>query len=122
MTGLSSYGEAQVIAPLTTNVWVSLHTGDPGNTGASEVTGGGYARQGPVAFTSTGFDPTVAANNAILTYPVATANYGTVSFFGLWTAATGGNFIGSNAVGFPIPINTGDSARFYANTLTVSVT
>jgi hypothetical protein len=63
----------------------------------------------------------VASNNAILTYPVATANYGTINFFGLWTAASGGNFLGSGPVGFPIPINQGDSARFYANTLTVTV-
>jgi hypothetical protein len=121
MSGLSSIGEADVLAALTTNVWVSLHTLDPGNTGAAEVVGGAYARQGPVPFVNSGFNPTVAANNAILTYPPATANYGTVQFFGLWTAATGGNFLGSGPVGYAIPINQGDSARFYANTLTVTV-
>jgi hypothetical protein len=121
MSGLSSIGEADVLVPLTSNVYVSLHLADPGNTGANEVVGAAYVRQGPVAFTNAGFNPTVASNNAILTYPVATANYGTINFFGLWTAANGGNFLGSGAVGFPIPINQGDSARFYANTLTVTV-
>jgi hypothetical protein len=121
MSGLSSIGEADVIAALTTNVWVSLHTADPGNTGANEVVGGAYARQGPVAFANSGFNPTVAANTSIITYPVATANYGTINFFSLWTAAAGGNFIGSGPVPFPIPINTQDSARFYAQTLTVTV-
>jgi hypothetical protein len=121
MVGLSSIGEADVLVPLTSNVFVSLHLADPGNTGANEVVGGAYARQGPVPFTNAGFNPTVASNNAILTYPVATANYGTINFFGLWTAASGGNFLGSGPVGFPIPINQGDSARFYANTLTVTV-
>jgi hypothetical protein len=121
MSGLSSKGEALVIAPLTTNVFVSLHTLDPGDTGVAEVVGGAYARQGPVAFTEAGFNPTVAANSAILTYPVATANYGTINFFGLWTAATVGNFLGSGPIGVPIPVNQGDSARFYANTLTISV-
>ena len=29
MTGLSSYGETQVLTPLTTNGFVSLHTADP---------------------------------------------------------------------------------------------
>ena len=121
MSGLSSVGEADVLVPLTTNVYVSLHTGDPGDTGTAEVVGGAYARQGPVAFTNAGFNPTVASNAAILTYPVASAAYGTISFFGVWTAVTGGNFLGSGTVGFPIPINAGDSARFYANTLTISV-
>ena len=121
MSGLSSVGEADVLVPLTTNVYVSLHTGDPGDTGTAEVVGGAYARNGPVTFASAGFNPTVASNSTILTYPVATASYGTVSFFGVWTAVTGGNFLGSGSVDFPIPINTGDSARFYANTLTISV-
>jgi hypothetical protein len=121
MAGLSSKGEADVLVPLTTNVWVSLHTLDPGDTGAAEIVGGAYARQGPIAFTNAGFNPTVASNNAILTYPVATANYGTVNFFGLWDALTAGNFLGSGPIGTPIPVLQGDSARFYANTLTISV-
>jgi hypothetical protein len=121
MAGLSSIGEADVLVPLTDNVFVSLHLADPGDTGANEVVGGAYARQGPVTFANTGFNPTVAANTAILTYPQASASYGMINFFGIWTAVTGGNFLGSGAIGFPIPINTGDSARFYANSLTISV-
>jgi hypothetical protein len=121
MVGLSSIGEARVIAPLITNVWVSLHTLDPANNGGSEVVGGGYVRQGPVPFLSSGFNPTIASNNAILTYPAATANWGTVNFFGLWDALSAGNFLGSGAITLPIPIQSGDTARFYANTLTVTV-
>ena len=64
MTGLSSKGETAVLAPLTTSAFVSLHTGDPGDTGANEVTGGAYARQGPIAFTNVGSNPTVASNSA----------------------------------------------------------
>jgi hypothetical protein len=121
MAGLSSIGEADVLVPLTDNVFVSLHLADPGDTGANEVVGGGYVRQGPIAFASSGFNPTVAANTTIMTFPQASANYGTVLFFGLWTALSGGSFLGSGAVAIPIPINAGDSARFYANTLTITV-
>ena len=32
-------------APSVTAVYVSLHTGDPADTGANELTGGSYARQ-----------------------------------------------------------------------------
>jgi hypothetical protein len=120
MTGLSSGGEAAVLTPLTTTAYVSLHTADPGNTGASEISGGGYVRQGPIAFTSAGNNPTVASNSAILTYPAATASWGTISFFGIWTAASGGTFQGSGAVTTPKAVNSGDTARFAANALTIT--
>jgi hypothetical protein len=120
MSGLSSFGETAVLAPLTTTAYVSLHTADPGNTGAGEVSGGAYARQGPVTFASAGNNPTVASNSAILTYPAATASWGTITFFGVWDAATGGNFRGSGAVTTPKLVNSGDTARFAANSLTIT--
>ena len=84
MTGLFSAGEAvKVLTPLTTTAYVSLHTSDPLDAGGSEVSGGAYARQGPVGFTNSGNNPTVAANSAIVTYPVATASWGSVAYFGL---------------------------------------
>jgi hypothetical protein len=120
MTGLSSSGEAAVLTPLTTTAYVSLHTADPGNTGTSEVSGGAYARQGPIAFTNAGSEPTVASNSAILTYPAATASWGTIGWFGIWTAATGGTFQGSGALTTPKAINSGDTARFLAGALTIT--
>jgi hypothetical protein len=121
MVGLSSKGEAAVITPLVTTAYVSLHTADPGDTGANEVSGGGYARQGAVAFTNAGNNPTVASNSAIVTFPTATSAWGTISFFGLWDAATAGNFRGAGSVATAQPINIGDTARFLANTLTITV-
>ena len=121
MTGLSSKGETAVLAPLTTTAYVSLHTADPLDTGGSEVTGGAYARQGPVAFANAGANPTVASNGAILTFPAATAPWGTVGFFGVWDAATGGNFRGSGAVTTPKAVGIGDTARFAAGALTITV-
>ena len=48
MTGLSASGETVVLAPLTTNAFVSLHTADPGPTGISgEVVGRGLRAPGP---------------------------------------------------------------------------
>jgi hypothetical protein len=121
MVGLSSAGEALVLTPLTTTAFVSLHTADPGDTGANEITGGAYARQGPVTFANAGGNPTVASNSAIVTYPAATAAWGTISHFGIWSAATGGTFRGSGALSTPKPVNNGDTARFAANALTITV-
>lgn len=120
MTGLSSAGEAAVLAPLTTTTYVSLHTADPGNTGASEVSGSAYARVGTVGFTNTGGNPTVAANTAIVTFPAATGSWGTVSHFGVWSAATAGTFFGSGALVTPKAVGNGDTARFLAGALTIT--
>jgi hypothetical protein len=120
MAGLSSGGETAVLTPLTTTAYVSLHTADPGNTGASEVSGSAYARQGPVAFTNAGNNPTVASNSAIVTFPVATGAWGTIGWFGIWTAVSGGTFQGSGAVATPKAVGNGDTARFLANALTIT--
>ena len=123
MTGLSSKGEVAVLAPLTTTCYVSLHTADPGDTGANEIAGGAYARVGPVAFTNTGNNPTVSANSAIVTYPPATADWASgalITYFGTWDAATAGNFRGSGAVNTPKAVHNGDTARWAAGALTIT--
>jgi hypothetical protein len=122
MSGLSPHGEAAVLAAITTTAYVSLHTGDPGDTGAFEVVAPNYAREGPIAFTTTGSDPTVASNSVIVSYPTASQDWGSVSFFGLWDSATAGNFQGSNAVIPAKYVGAGDLVRFLAGQLTVSAT
>jgi hypothetical protein len=120
MAGLSPYGEAAILTPLTTNAFVSLHTADPGINGANELSGSGYARQGPTGFTNTGSEPTVASNTAIITYPAATAAWGTITYFGLWDAVSAGNFRGSGALTASKVVNAGDTARFVVGALTVT--
>ena len=120
MTGLSSLGETTVLTPLTTTAYVSLHTADPGDAGTSEVSGSAYARQGPIAFTNSGANPTVASNSAIVTFPAATGSWGTVAYFGVWDAATTGNFRGSGALITPKAVGNGDTARFLAGALTIT--
>lgn len=121
MVGLSTKGEAAVITPLTTTAYVSLHTADPGDTGTSEVSGGGYGRVGPVTFGNTGNNPTVSSNSSILNFAAATAAWGTISYFGIWDASTAGNFRGSGAITTPKAVNNGDTASFGAGSLTITV-
>lgn len=111
MAGLSSFGETTALNALLTGRFLSLHTGDPGNTGANEVAGGAYVRQS-VAFTNSGNNPTVAANSAVVQYPAATATWGSVGFFGIWTAASGGSFIGGWPVSLVKTIEIDDIARW----------
>lgn len=83
-----------------TGLYASLHTGDPGETGANEVTGNGYARVsigiGSSNWTRSG--GTVDNDNAITFTGPTPSDWGTVTHFGLWDAASVGNFIGGGAL------------------------
>src|SRR5262245_47463038 len=74
-----------------TNVFLSLHTADPGLTGTNEVTGGSYARQ-TMALTAASSSHT--DNSALLSFTSmpAVAAPGVI-FGGVWDAATVGNFL-----------------------------
>ncbi|GII63548.1 hypothetical protein Skr01_36330 [Sphaerisporangium krabiense] len=70
--------------------FVSLHTADPGTTGASEVTGGSYARQAKAWNPASGGNLD-DSNAPTFNIPALT----TITHFGLWTEATGGTFLGA---------------------------
>lgn len=74
-------------------VWLSLHSADPGMTGANEVTSG-ILTAGRQLVTFTGADGTDANVGPISI--VLTAE--TVTWIGYWDSQTGGTFIG----GFPL--------------------
>jgi hypothetical protein len=82
-------GKVNTPMNLTTQ-YISLHTGDPGSTGASEVTGGGYARL-QVTW-ATAVDDTGGAlakgkiTGGALAFNVPAA---TISHYGVWNVATG---------------------------------
>lgn len=116
---LSSNGESTVLNALLASRFVSLHTADPGNTGANEVSGGSYARQA-MTFSNVGSNPTVASNTGVVQYPTATAPWGTITHFGIWSASSGGTFLGSAAVTTPKTIATDDIARWEIGALDVS--
>ena len=72
--------------------FVSLHTADPGTTGASEVAGGtpAYARKA-VTWAAAANSSKAASNQPTFDVPPST----TAAFLGYWSAATGGTFYGS---------------------------
>lgn len=77
-------------ALMTSNVgYISLHTADPGTTGASEVTGTGYARgSSTFAASSSGSS---AGSQASVTAPTGATT--AVTYVGVWTASTAGTFL-----------------------------
>ena len=90
--GIANIADNAAASPLT-NLYVSLHTADPGtggNQSTNEVNYAGYARVA-VARTSAGW--TVTGNSVspagVITFPTGTAGSGTATFFGVGTSASG---------------------------------
>ena len=90
-TAIANIADNAAASPLT-NLYVSLHTADPGDAGSqttSETTYTGYARVA-VARTSGGW--TVTANSvspvANITFGAWTAGVGTITHFGVGTLST----------------------------------
>lgn len=97
-------------------LYLSLHTADPGSTGANEVTGAGYARQ---AITFGNPVSGVAANTAALSYVNMPA--AVITHLGLWDAPTGGNFRQSGAWSSPITEGVGNSFTVAVGAVTYTV-
>lgn len=116
---LAAAGETRVLNGLLSSVFVSLHTADPATTGAGEVTGGSYTRMA-AAFTNSGANPTTAANSSAIQFPQATADWGNITHFGIWSAATGGQFLGGDAVVVPKEVLNSDIARWDTGQLKVT--
>ena len=140
MSAFSNYLEDQIIAwaftgttfpTALTSVWVSLHTGDPADTGANEVTGGNYAR---IAVANAGWTKTIASPTAGIASATTTAEIvfpaspatttwsGTVTHVGIWSASTAGNFLYGGALTASRIVAVGDVFKFLATNLTISVT
>ncbi len=107
-------------------VYVALFTVIPADSGGgTEVSGGSYAR---VALTnnttnwpaSTGTNPTVKANGTAITFPKATANWGTIVAFAIFDANSGGNLLYWGSLAANKVINTDDTPSFAVGALTVT--
>lgn len=94
----------------------------PTDSGATEVTGGGYARAS-VANTTTNF-PNASAGakkNAIaIVFPESTAAWGAVVGVGIFDAATGGNLLMQTSIPSR-DVQVGDAPRFAVNGLTITL-
>jgi hypothetical protein len=97
---------------------VSLHTADPGDTGANEVSGGGYSRQ-PVSFGPTSNGSTSNSADVVFNNMPAV----TVTHAGLWDSSSPTPvWLGGAPLTAPKALQNGDTLAFPAGNLTVSVT
>lgn len=128
MGGLSDWLELELLDhvlktgdyPVPTNIYLALFVGDPLDTGAggAEVSGGSYARV--VCDT---WDPAAARateNTGAITFAEATGAWGTVDYWGIYDALTGGNFLAHGALAASKIIGSGDNAQFAAGDIDIT--
>lgn len=108
-----------------TNLYVSLHTADPGEAGnqtTSEATYTGYGRV-TVARTSGGFTVSgaTASNTAAITFGQCTAGSNTITHFAVGTASTStGQILYSGALTSSVAISANITPQFSAGQLTIT--
>ena len=131
MSGFSNYlqnavlnylkGTAMPAAPAS--VFVALFNGDPtdAGTGGSEVTATIRTAGRVAAAFGAITGNTSMANSAVVDFGAAAAG-ATVTHFGLFSAATGGNLLASDALAAPQTVAATNPVSFAVGSLTVSVT
>jgi hypothetical protein len=127
MAEFSNYLENALINAILRNttytspatVYVSLWTSDPTDAGSgTEVSGGSYART-----SATFASPTngVTTNNADITFPQATASWGTVGWIGINDASTSGNLLFHTPLDTSKTIDSGDIFKIASGSLSVTL-
>jgi hypothetical protein len=100
-------------------VYVSLWTSDPTDAGSgTEVSGGSYAR---TAVTFGAPSNGVTLNSADVTFPTATASWGTVGWIGINDAATSGNLLYHSPLDTAKTIDSGDIFKISTGNLSVTL-
>lgn len=100
-------------------VYVGLFTSDPTDAGTgTEVSGGSYARQSATFSAASGGS---ASTSATITFPSATANWGTITHIGLYDASSAGNLLYHGAVTTSKTIETGDTFQISSGNLTITL-
>ena len=131
MSAASNYLENKILDHVLTATaytqpsrFIALYTASPGEAGshASEVSTAGtaYARQAVTfAAAATGS----SATNATVTFPTATANFGTITHVAMVNSDTegAGNVLFYGAVTTAKTIETGDTFQISAGNLTISL-
>ena len=102
-------------------VYVSLWTSDPTDAGSGtevSTSGTSYAR---TAVTFGAPANGVTTNNADVTFPTATASWGTVGWIGINDAATSGNLLYHTALDTAKAIDSGDIFKIATGNLSVTL-
>lgn len=127
MTYFSNYLENALINATVRNttftspatVYLGLFTSDPTDAGTgTEVSGGSYARQS-ITFSSPSNG--VTSNSAQITFPTATAYWGTIGWIGIYDSLTSGNLLYHSPLTTSKIISNGDIFIVGSGNLTLTL-
>ena len=126
-TDIANIGDATGLRGSSTagNLYISLHTADPGEAGSqttSEATYTGYARVS-VARSAGGWSvaANVASNASAVGFPAATGGSNTLTHFGIGTNASGaGTLLMSGALSSSLAVSAGITPSFASGQLTIN--
>ena len=127
MAEFSNYLENKILDHVLKNIsytspttaYVGLFTSDPTDAGTgTEVSGGSYARQ---VLSVTTASAGIVTSSGDVTFPQATANWGTISHIGILDALTSGNLLMHTALTTSKVIETGDILKVSSGNLTVTL-
>lgn len=133
MANMSDYLENQLASSFfasgsfsfPASLYIGLFTATPTDASGTEVSGGSYARangaKGSWTVATAGDGSTQATNNNAITFPNApTANWGTITHFGIYDALTSGNLLFWGELSASRTVNSGDGApQFSAGALAI---
>ncbi|MBW7965321.1 hypothetical protein [Bradyrhizobium sp. BR 10261] len=116
LTGVASYAPP----PL----YLSAHSGDPGGMGshAFEVTAGGYARVALSGVMGAADASGISVNTSVITFGPATADWGTITHFGIEDSPSGGNMLCPGVPAMPRTITTGQPLQIPVGQLRLRLT
>jgi uncharacterized protein RhaS with RHS repeats len=123
-TAIADIAENDASSPLT-NLYVSLHTSDPGEAADQTTNETAYTSYTRVAVARSGSGWTVTANEAEnaaqVQFPTCTGGTSTVTHFGVGTAASStGKMLYSGALNASLAVSNNIQPQFAAGALVVS--
>jgi len=130
MVGFSDYWENEILDHLfdkgvytPPTIYVALSTADPGDGGAgiSEPVGGSYARVETSNADWTDASGGAVSNADTIEFAQATSTWGTISHFALCDTATGGHLLACGPLANAKTVTAGDTVRFPAGDLAVTL-
>lgn len=108
---------------MPTNLWIGLSTADPADdaSGLAEPSGNNYSRVSTDGDDWNGSSGGATANAADITFPEASGSWGTITHFAIFDAATEGNMVAHGSLSVSKSIGSGDTAKFAAGDLDVTL-
>lgn len=126
-TAIALIGDASGLQPSATagSLYISLHTGDPGEAGTATTSEAAYTSYARVAVARSGSGWTVSgnavSNAALIQFPQCTGGSETLTHFGVTTASSGGTkLLYKGALSASLAVSSGIQPQFAAGDLDIT--